>query len=182
MALGAKHVHPMWTRTTTDIASPELTIFYRVLTATYNPDALEGAPPPPRSQLLVPPQIPGTTPSKDMVDWERKRKQPGADVGDSSDEENARRTRRRVKGKQKTRNGEVSTEVLQRELYVPHGAWAWAASMPMKNVKTELDFGGTPPSPLSYDRALIWLHRVRAMLRHSENLHYYRPTGDYVVT
>ncbi|KZT74684.1 hypothetical protein DAEQUDRAFT_659131, partial [Daedalea quercina L-15889] len=96
----AEHVHPMWTRTTIDIDSPELTIFYRVLNAVYNPDALEGAPPPPRPQILVPPQIPGTTRSMDMIDWERKRRPPGADEDDSSDEENVRRTSRRIKAAQ----------------------------------------------------------------------------------
>ena len=150
MALRTDPVHPMWLRATTDIQSPELTIFYRVLTAAYTHDAPGAAPSPPRSQLLVPPPIPGTKRSKDMIDWEGKRRQAeNDDEADSSDEEGVRRTRRRVKGKQKMRGTAVSADILRRELYVPFGEWAWTAHHAMEDIKTKIHIHGA-----SCDRSL----------------------------
>lgn len=140
MALRTEPAHPMWLRATTDIESPELTIFYRVLTAAY----AHGAPAvPQRPHLLVPPPIPGTKRSKDMIDWEGKRRQAGSDdEADSSDEEGVRRTRRRVRGKQKMRGDVVSADALSKELYVPFGEWAWTAHQLMKNVQTKIHISG----------------------------------------
>ena len=143
MALRPEPVHPMWLRATTDIESPELTIFYRVLTAAYAHDAPGAAPPPPRSQLLVPPPIPGTKRTKDMIDWEGKRRQAESDdEADSSDEEGRRRTRRRVKGKQKMRATTVTADILRSELYEPFGQWAWTAHHAMKNIQTKIHIHG----------------------------------------
>ncbi|KAH9937629.1 uncharacterized protein B0H18DRAFT_950418 [Fomitopsis serialis] len=142
MAVDAQHIHHMWTRPTVDLNSPELTIFYRVLTAAHTPDSLEGAPPLPKHQLLVPARVPGLIRSSDMVKWERKQTSSAPDDDDSSDEENARITRRRVKGKKKPRDGEASTDVLATPLYTPFGEWAFAADHNMVNVKTLLVLGG----------------------------------------
>ncbi|TFY68368.1 hypothetical protein EVJ58_g1068 [Rhodofomes roseus] len=161
----AQHVHHMWTQPTVDLNSPELTIFYRVLTAAYNPDSLEGAPPP-QAHLLRPAPVPGLKRSSALVDWQRKNRPVVDDEDDSSDEENVRITRRRVKGKRKMRNGEVSTNILETQLYVPFGDWAFAAQKPMVDVKTILNLGvsGTCSATL---RDCVIADRPLSVLSHS---------------